>query len=76
MLVQFMQFEGARESFMDLPALSCTFNLHEAHQKKNHSLSKLCTFCHTKDSFTRFKLPGVSCELKLTFLRNVYEEYK
>ena len=49
-LVRFMQIERARESwqiyhkalarFMDLPALACTFNLHEPHQNKNHSLNE------------------------------------
>ena len=27
------------ERFMDLPALSCTFNLHDPHQNKDHSLN-------------------------------------
>ena len=27
------------ERFMDMPALSCTFNLHDPHQNKDHSLN-------------------------------------
>jgi len=30
--------------FMDLPALACTSNLHEPHQNKNHSLTKLAVW--------------------------------